>query len=378
MHVTAVAVATTLVSTGVARAQDEERVSWWLEARPWSCSRWVAPLARMLELACDAGGGTCGIAASAGHAGRRAVLRCDDLPGRWTVEAYSNASGERLWALDLDGDEHERLRRAAAWIAGHEAPDTIEVAPLPRDATGQSPADTRVPPAGPCSRSSHGAFDDSPDIPDGETVALVGPPPAVSPPPPPPVSHSDNGLIVTLRWSSPPEMTTESMGFFPDFWGARVGAAFAGVGSLRIGAAADFGEPPDGLLKWMSRTGATVTYGAPYGDGSVLGVGLEGGTAFGVRDVLPDRPGHAAPGQGCTSGFATAKGEADCGVPAPADEVGVHAFATWYTTVSWSLALFPHHDVRPIAAFSATTLGVVQDVPSFMYSLDLGFAWSAW
>ena len=129
-------------SAGGARA-----VLWTIEAQPWPCSRLVAALAREVELACDASGGACHVAAAEDPPILRAVLRCsadDSTPWSLSAEAMD---GEEVWTLSLGGDVEERLRKGALAIARTPAPEpTAPVAPV---APSRSAARRRAPPEAP-------------------------------------------------------------------------------------------------------------------------------------------------------------------------------------------------------------------------------------
>jgi hypothetical protein len=118
-----------VVMAPLARA-DETRAAWWVEVRPWTCAEWTAPLAREIQLACDAVG-ACTVAAEEAHADRRAVLSCAGETEPWTIDAQS-ATGLRLWSVTLNGAPAAKLRQASMWIARAEAEGpTQEPRPAP-------------------------------------------------------------------------------------------------------------------------------------------------------------------------------------------------------------------------------------------------------
>src|SRR5262249_7925999 len=98
------------ISTFASGARAGTKTRLWLEARPYTCSEHLAPLARELTLACDAAQGACGIAASQGAADRRLVVHCAE--SEWKVEALQ-PSGEPAWSVEVHGSDDDRARSAA-------------------------------------------------------------------------------------------------------------------------------------------------------------------------------------------------------------------------------------------------------------------------
>lgn len=105
-----------------------EPASFWIEAHPWTCSQHVAPVARELNLACDAAGGACNVAASETSADRRIFLKCDET--KWTIEAH-DAKGVRLWSVDVTGDVSDRARSAAVFAVRAETGERLPSPPPP-------------------------------------------------------------------------------------------------------------------------------------------------------------------------------------------------------------------------------------------------------
>jgi hypothetical protein len=135
-----------LVAAGAAllarAAGAAESPSFWVEARPWTCSQHVGPVARELSLACDAAGGTCKVAASEASADRRIVLKCDDA--KWTVETQ-DAKGARLWAFDVAGDPSDRARSAAVFAVRAETGESLPPAPRARETSPPIPLSVDAP-----------------------------------------------------------------------------------------------------------------------------------------------------------------------------------------------------------------------------------------
>ena len=110
-------IAAALLCAATAHAEEPSpRVLWWVEGRPWSCSDLVGPVARQVELACDASRQRCGIATNRAAASRIASLACAPEGQGFRLDAEDPA-GHPLWSVALAGDEETRARKAAMWIA---------------------------------------------------------------------------------------------------------------------------------------------------------------------------------------------------------------------------------------------------------------------
>jgi hypothetical protein len=128
---------TSLVWSSAGSAAAAKPTTWWIETQPWTCSAEAGPLARQVQLACDATG-KCAIARDPCSADLRAVLVCGDEG--WTLEAR-DANDQPLWTLALGAtDDDARLRKAGVWIARSEGEGPAD-GPLSTTATT-----TRAPP----------------------------------------------------------------------------------------------------------------------------------------------------------------------------------------------------------------------------------------
>src|SRR5579864_5305132 len=88
---------TSVAWSSAGNAATPKPTTWWIETHPWTCSAEAGPLARQVQLACDATG-RCAIATDERSADRRAVLVCGD--GGWILEAR-DANDQPLWTLAL-------------------------------------------------------------------------------------------------------------------------------------------------------------------------------------------------------------------------------------------------------------------------------------
>ncbi|WP_394844614.1 hypothetical protein LZC95_47115 [Pendulispora brunnea] len=121
-------------------------VTWWVD--PASCPQWSTPLARQIALACEAAGHTCEVNDDKGT--RRLALQCGD-DEHWTLEAHDER-GTGLWHIEVRGDNDERLRAAALWVARSETaappPPAPPPAPAPAPAKPAPPVQTAEKPGG--------------------------------------------------------------------------------------------------------------------------------------------------------------------------------------------------------------------------------------
>jgi hypothetical protein len=231
-------------SIATASASAQPPVRYTIEAQPWSCASFVGPLAQEVQLACDASGAPCTIAPPQEQADVVLRLVCQDAG--WSLEAIQN--GQRIWAVALGGEPHERLRQAGLWAAR--------------------------------------AVEDPGSLPPGRPMPTVVPaaPPSPTWSPPPPIArhdvrddHSASGLTfalgaVSLSQGDPFSLEHVFM------MGARATAAFD-VGPVRLGGAVSYSSTRPNLyptLIGIAELGGIVSIGAPW-TSHVVGVALEGG-----------------------------------------------------------------------------------------------------
>jgi hypothetical protein len=242
----------------------DARVLWWLEGRPWSCSDAVGPVARRVELACDASGRKCGVASDRARASRLAALVCGP-DGGWTRLDAEDGEGHALWSLALSGDEEAKERKAAMWIARAEV-------------------------------------DGPPSAPSQETVAAVPPsppaaPPAEAPPPlqvivvpakdsaqsPSPGEAENAGKVafdVSLGTAVPiSELEPGSGSSLVPLVGARFAAAFRVSRSLFVGGAGDGMTAPSSSPTTYAHLGGLLALGAPFTH-DWIGASAEGGVSL--------------------------------------------------------------------------------------------------
>ncbi len=306
-------------SAGAAHAADRHKTRVWIEARPWPCADFVAPLAQQIALACDAAGGTCGVASDAQAADERIVLKCQEAEGQWILEGES-ASGARLWSVGLFGDEDERLRRAGLWVARVDGGGPGIPASVPNVTVAAPASKTPTAPRAP-------AVDPKPENPD-ET-------PGATPDRRGGLSLSAHGAYETTSDGSP---LVGARAIF----GARIAGGTRGTLALDGVAPTQTNVRPFSLL----RAGLGAAWGAPWMD-DVLGAAVEVGAAA-----------------ASSYRFGGTKG-------APYGAVSLTAQypnATLRPFVTASLSVFAMKD----AGFES----VGSLAP--MVGLDVGLAWSAW
>jgi hypothetical protein len=239
----------------------------WIEARPWTCDHQIVALARDTELACDALGGRCQIAASEVEATHRAVLVCDSAV-RWTLR-IETSDGQPVVAVRLVGDREERLRKAAMWIARTEddgpaaGPPSGGVAPpAPGPPSPPAPA-LRVPsaPAASPARDPATVWADEPDF----------------PPPPKPKERRAGGLALDATFG----VTNSS--YVDSFRGLHASMVFP-AGPFHVGPVGAYDQASsfaDGYAG-IGHLGGRAGWGAPFSD-RIVGLWLESGVAWGTR-----------------------------------------------------------------------------------------------
>jgi hypothetical protein len=318
-----------LTSASAARGEAPVRTAWWVAARPWTCAGETGPLARQIELACDATG-SCRIAADESSASRRAVLECGE--NGWTLVA-EDAKGTPLWTLSLGpgDDDDARLRRAAVWIARSEGSGVvsrIEAAPKLEIAT-ISPSRWR------------------------DTASDQEKPDPSSPDPVAP--HLFLGVMGHTTLST----LTNTFNDYVPMGGGRalvMGSIPGLLGPVRFGLAAtiehDLMNAPYASYSsnhTFFRPGVIVGLGAPFEEGSIVGGSLEAGPAFfyGMHEWTSD-------------------GELKTEV------TGVYGQAAFYIQAPIE------GSVRPFLSATASALTAFNnDSPSVLFGVDLGLVWES-
>jgi hypothetical protein len=132
VHLARLAVAVGLLAPGHARADAPPANTWWIEAKPWSCARFLGPIARAVQAACDAGAGTCALAPTEGSASHRLILFCEDAQDSWRV-SVERADHQPLWSTSFDGETGDRLAAIGRFVAheGEHSPRLTRVAEEP-------------------------------------------------------------------------------------------------------------------------------------------------------------------------------------------------------------------------------------------------------
>lgn len=336
---------------------DDSAAKIWVDARPWTCASEVGPFARHVQLACDAVGGGCEVAASEKKADYRAALACADKEA-WTL-VLTESNGTEVFTLALDGDREQRLRKAAVWVA-HASVGEPPPARRARPSAAPVPVD---PPADPPAAKPEAAKPEAAK-PEAPAVVVAAAPPTVvvvAHPPAPdatqdkaaPKKEEMRGGIALSGFAGPTSRRNVIAGgrayaAFP------LGAGFAlaptfnyarsvidhGGGNLFLG-------------------GAMIGWGAPFG-GRWIGFSIEGGAGASVggdddhergarwgeewREV---RGGHAGTGP-------SAYGRAAVTLQIPLD--------------------FP---VRPFVSVAGTHVSNQLGQSAQTAMLDVGFAWRA-
>jgi hypothetical protein len=309
--------AAALLSRGAA-AEERHRMAWWIDAQPWTCVDFVAPLAHQVALSCDAAGGRCRVASSEAEAERHAVLRCaGGEGGGWTLEARG-AKGEHLWAVDLAGEEDEKLRRAAMWVARAE---------------GDGPIDAGVPQKAPLQPSSAQAPKRENEANEADEAER------------PKTKRATNGGF-TLSGSAAYETSEEG----PAVFGARAAFAMRVAGTTYGVLSVDGAVPTKMNVRPFSYARAAVgaAWGAPWTD-DVLGASVEVGAAA-VHTYWEDST-RGAP-YGAVS--LTAQYPGATLRPFIRTSLAVYATSSNPYATDWSI------------------------IPGPMVGVDAGLAWSAW
>jgi hypothetical protein len=323
----------------------------WVETRPWTCSRELPRFARNVELACDAVGGACEIAASAAEATERATLYCD---GRdtWRVELAGALRGETL-TVTLPGDREQRLRRAGMWVA------RLQAAPEPAPVAEPSP---ETPP------------------PETETPAVV---PDIAEPSAPPVdADAAKQITKTTRHARIESHLGVALSAFTGVTNGAPGVSgFRGEVAIPLShgfywgpnvayaefSAADWAGPWNWAGQDAGRgvlAGGIVGWGAPYDDfwvGVALGVG--GGATWGTSAAVAFSS-VPCPVAGCAPSEAGAVKEGGQGT----------AYGRVAVTLQLPIKSWP---VRPTLSLTGTHLTNELGSSAQMAALELGLAWRA-
>jgi hypothetical protein len=299
---------------------------WWVEARPWTCSAQIGPLARQIQLACDATQ-SCAVARNEPSATRRAVLVCGEQG--WTLDAQ-DASHAVVWSLALGAgdDDDARLRKAAIWVARSEGGD-----PLPGGDPSASPAaveEDGPAPAAPLER----------DRPQSK-----------------PAAHDPTSPRFTLSAMGHASKSMANTDSYGDAAGGRVMITMQipkVFGPLQFGVTGeeerDLQQVPGDTL---FRAGGIVGVGAPFARTSFLGASVEGGAAalYGWNDHGDFSPGY---GYGAASNSTA---------------LGSYVQASVYIQA-------PLGSFRPFLCASFSRLsGFNGDIPNNLLGLDVGLAW---
>jgi hypothetical protein len=313
---------TSVAWSSAGRAAPPNRITWWVETHPLTCGAQAGPLARQVQLACDATG-RCAIASDEPSADRRAVLVCGD--DGWTLEAR-DAKDQPLWRLALGTtDDDARLRNAGVWIARSEGEGPIDLPPSTAVATTHSP----VPP-------SHFVALEPDRVPDDPKARRLS-------------------LVAMFHGASPRANPND----YGAAWGGRavlVGSAPRTTGPLILGVAATAERSSGKTGYFLGRGGLTLGLGTSVGE-LRFGLLVEGGPAL-LR--LP----HPPPGTGR--------------VYVPNSNVSV-----WigYAQASLFAEWLPRGPIHPFVSPTVTWMidhGAdipTQWIPNEIVSFDVGFVW---
>jgi hypothetical protein len=317
---------TSVAWSSAGRAAPAKPLTWWIETHPWTCSAETGPLARQVQLACDATG-RCAVASDEPSADRRAALVCGD--DGWTLQAR-DAKDQPLWTLALGTtDDDARLRKAGVWIARSEGEGPID---LPLSTTAATTAST-VPP--------------SPSVAAEQDRA----------PADPKAAHLS---FAAMFHGSSPRSNSEDYGLA---WGGRallVGSAPRATGPLIFGIAGTAERSSEKTDYSLVRGGLVLGLGGSAGDFRV-GLLVEGGPAL-----------LHAPFDG--SGFVVPKCASNqCRPPSPSPTSALHPYAQASLFAQWSLPGPIHPFLSPTATWIVDR-GPTQ-TPNEILGLDVGFVW---
>ncbi|MDB5214097.1 MAG: hypothetical protein JWO86_2024 [Myxococcaceae bacterium] len=112
---------------------------WYVETTGASCKAERSAFEHEIQLACDAVGGSCGVAAAPTDAGLRAVLDCSGGDDAWSLVTRTSG-GTVLATLDLSGPHDDRLREAAVEVARDATPErSLAIETLRFSISGEQP-----------------------------------------------------------------------------------------------------------------------------------------------------------------------------------------------------------------------------------------------
>jgi hypothetical protein len=292
-------------------------MSWWIEGRPWTCSDPIAPVAREVELACDAAGGHCGVASQREGADRVAAVTCGAKDAPWRLDAEDGA-GKVLWSVTLGGDAASRARKAAMWIARAEGegPPPLPAPAEPKPAAKPAATEDTPPPV---TVMKAGTRDDEDEDDDHKG------------------HHKNNHSTVTGSFVS---TLRQEFGAGPTMGGRFATASRMGRSSMFFGGAIEGVTTPSlHQADYYGHFGPLFAMGAPYSHGT-LGFAIEGGAAV-----------RANPATGSGPTF--------------------HAYVKGTGTIQLSSS----SEWRPFVSFSYLR---TSDALDQMVFADFGFAWDAW
>jgi hypothetical protein len=244
-------------TAGRARAEAAPPVAWWIDAAPWSCARFIGPVARAVQTACDAAGGECALAATAASASRRLTLFCEEDESSWRVSGEA-ADHTLLFSASFDGGADDRPARIGQFVAHQAESLPATDARPPRFPRGSAtPARS---PAAPAEGAPPPPLAFSPqEVPPTEDEKERDPDA-------PPRPH-EGGLSVDASLGSDGNMVT----------GVHAVAAFA-LGDAKVGVAVAYAKQ-DASARFV-RAGFVTALGAPW-DLHVVGCSLEVGASVG-------------------------------------------------------------------------------------------------
>jgi hypothetical protein len=332
-----------------ARAGEPQAALWTIEAQPWPCARFVADLARDVELACDASGGACHVAAAEDPPTLQAVLGCTaDTSKPWTLSA-TTMKGEELWTLTLDGDQEERLRKGALWIARTPAPlppapPVIHTAPAPfvapRDEPRAPPPESDVPEPEQGGLSLEAFFTAGTGGTHGTGVRGAG------------FFHGTGATRRGFSLSVASDSTSYTSNPVPLFSNALGPTTSGTTTSSRSG--------------WFAQAGAIFIAGAPWTD-SVAGFALESGLAAGTRSGLNSTAicTQQSDFGGCARSYATSSWTTE-------------SFVTPYAAGTFILQVPSHLPLNLFTSATSTVYPFFYRNAQLFFTFSVGVSWRAW
>jgi hypothetical protein len=353
--VAGMAAAAALLLSTAARADGDGPTGIWVDAQPWTCAGEIGPFARHVQLACDALGGACQVAASEKQAEYRATLACE-APESWQLE-LQRIDGTEVLTLALDGDREARLRKAAIWTA--------------HASVGEPP---------PRKRAAAAAPPPLPAEPDDPPVVVVAPPPPSEPPPPPPVAaprpvDAPDAAEPTRRREPRGGITATGFGGLASSHDAHVLAgarALAGFGvghGVYLGPTFTYAQPieHDAGGDALFLGGLALGVGAPFA-GRWVGAMIEGGagaslSSGGVSEFVSMGPRGGGGFDGHMTSFHSSRDGGDGTRPAG------------YARAALVLQAPIDFTLRPMVALSAMHVSDLEGASAEVAMLELGVVW---